>query len=105
MLTLHQSVNWIMAFSTPLFLSRSSSGPYFMFGGFALLTVVVCVAFQSGVTIILEGLDTVFEVEENFKSARPCQGCPSQSSARVCCCAVEEDIASNAHNYVGQYDE
>ncbi|KAF7336888.1 MFS sugar [Mycena venus] len=40
------AVNWVIAFSTPLFLTRSSSGPYFMFGACALLTVVVCVVFQ-----------------------------------------------------------
>jgi len=58
-----QIVNWIIAFSTPLFLSRSSSGPYFMFGGFTLLTVLVCVAFQSeSQGISLEGLDSTFEV-------------------------------------------
>jgi hypothetical protein len=62
-LTVRQIVNWIIAFSTPLFLSRSSSGPYFMFGGFALLTVLVCVAFQSeSQGVSLEGLDAVFEV-------------------------------------------
>ncbi|KAJ7770997.1 general substrate transporter [Mycena maculata] len=40
------AVNWIIAFSTPLFLTRSSSGPYFMFGTCALLTVLICVVFQ-----------------------------------------------------------
>ncbi|KAJ7849804.1 general substrate transporter [Mycena olivaceomarginata] len=40
------AVNWIIAFSTPLFLTRSTSGPYLMFGGFSLLTVLVCVVFQ-----------------------------------------------------------
>jgi hypothetical protein len=34
-------VNWIITFSIPLFLAHSSSGPYFMFGGFSFL---VCVA-------------------------------------------------------------
>ncbi|KAJ7098624.1 general substrate transporter [Mycena belliarum] len=39
-------VNWVIAFSTPAFLARSSSGPYFLFGACSLLTVVVCVVFQ-----------------------------------------------------------
>ncbi|KAJ7091942.1 general substrate transporter [Mycena belliarum] len=39
-------VNWIIAFSTPAFLARSSSGPYFLFGACSLVTVVVCVVFQ-----------------------------------------------------------
>ncbi|KAJ7506621.1 general substrate transporter [Mycena galericulata] len=56
------AVNWVIAFSTPLFLARSSSGPYFMFGGCALLTVVICTVFQpetKGLT--LEALDRGFE--------------------------------------------
>ncbi|KAF8182142.1 general substrate transporter [Mycena galopus ATCC 62051] len=40
------AVNWVIAFSTPLFLSRSTSGPYFMFGTCSLLTVLVCVVLQ-----------------------------------------------------------
>ncbi|KAJ7893468.1 general substrate transporter [Mycena olivaceomarginata] len=44
--SLAQRSNWIIAFSTPLFLTRSTSGPYLMFGGFSLLTVLVCVVFQ-----------------------------------------------------------
>ncbi|KAJ7462013.1 general substrate transporter [Mycena latifolia] len=40
------AINWVIAFSTPAFLTRSSSGPYFLFGGCSLLTVLVCVVFQ-----------------------------------------------------------
>ncbi|KAJ7640261.1 hypothetical protein DFH06DRAFT_625267 [Mycena polygramma] len=40
------TVNWVITFSTPLFLHRSKSGPYFLFGSFALLTVLVCAVFQ-----------------------------------------------------------
>lgn len=58
-----QAVNWIIAFSTPLFLSRSSSGPYFLFGACSLLTVIVCVLFQpESKGVSLEGLDKIFEV-------------------------------------------
>ncbi len=57
----HQAVNFIIAFTTPLFLSRSSSGPYFLFGAFSLLTTFVCLAFQpESRGISLEGLDDVF---------------------------------------------
>lgn len=33
--------NWLVAFATPIFLARSAYGAYFLFGGIALLTVVV----------------------------------------------------------------
>ncbi|ETW86089.1 MFS sugar transporter [Heterobasidion irregulare TC 32-1] len=57
------TVNWVIAFSTPLFLSKSSSGPYFLFGTCALVTVLVCVLFQpESRGISLEGLDAIFEV-------------------------------------------
>jgi uncharacterized membrane protein len=39
-------INWVIAFSTPVFLTHSSSGPYFLFGACALLMVLVCVVFQ-----------------------------------------------------------
>ena len=38
-------VNWIVAFTTPLFLAKSSSGPYFLFGGCSLVATLVCLAF------------------------------------------------------------
>ncbi|KAJ6473383.1 general substrate transporter [Mycena vitilis] len=40
------AVNWVIAFSTPLFLTRSTSGPYFFFGACSLVTVLVCLVFQ-----------------------------------------------------------
>jgi len=40
------AVNWIIGFSTPLFLAHSSSGPYFLFGACSLLTTLVCLGFQ-----------------------------------------------------------
>ncbi|KAJ6462701.1 hypothetical protein DFH09DRAFT_1493472 [Mycena vulgaris] len=55
------AVNWVVAFSTPLFLTRSTSGPYFMFGGCTLLTVVVCAALQPETKgLSLDALDEGF---------------------------------------------
>ena len=45
-MVLAKVVNWIVAFTTPLFLAKSSSGPYFLFGACSLLTTLVCVAYQ-----------------------------------------------------------
>ncbi|KAA1469448.1 general substrate transporter [Dentipellis sp. KUC8613] len=57
------AVNWIIAFTTPLFLHASSSGPYFLFGTCALITVVVCFLFQpESKGVSLEGLDSIFEI-------------------------------------------
>lgn len=56
-------VSWIIAFSTPLFLSRSSSGPYFLFGACSLVTTVVCLAFQPETRgASLEEVDKAFKV-------------------------------------------
>ncbi|KAJ7639563.1 general substrate transporter [Roridomyces roridus] len=56
------AVNWVIAFSTPLFLQRSSSGPYFLFGACTLLTVLVCVVLQPETKgLSLETLDQGFE--------------------------------------------
>ncbi|KAJ7937024.1 general substrate transporter [Mycena leptocephala] len=63
------AINWVIAFSTPLFLTRSSSGPYFLFGGCALLTVVVCAVFQPETKgLSLDALDEGFE-ETKLQSA------------------------------------
>ncbi|KAJ6605850.1 general substrate transporter [Mycena sp. CBHHK59/15] len=63
------AVNWIIAFSTPLFLTRSSSGPYFMFGACSLLTVLICVVFQPETKgVSLDVLDQGFE-ETKLQSA------------------------------------
>ncbi|KAI1152595.1 general substrate transporter [Nemania diffusa] len=44
---LAQALNWLanflVAFITPIFLARSSSGPYFLFAGFTILTLIVLV--------------------------------------------------------------
>jgi sugar porter (SP) family MFS transporter len=64
--SLAQSSNWVVnfvvAFTTPVFLQRSSSGIYFMFGAASLLTVVVCATEMpetKGKT--LEEIDGAFE--------------------------------------------
>ncbi|ESK90482.1 mfs sugar [Moniliophthora roreri MCA 2997] len=48
--SLGQCANWvvntIIAFVTPLFLARTTSGPYFFFGGCSFLCVLVCWVFQ-----------------------------------------------------------
>jgi MFS family permease len=40
-LTGFQFTNWLVAFTTPIFLARSSYGAYFLFGSFSLLALVV----------------------------------------------------------------
>ncbi|CZR55874.1 related to sugar transporter [Phialocephala subalpina] len=42
-LSANWTVNWIIAFTTPIFLAHSSFGVYFLFGSTTLLTVVVCI--------------------------------------------------------------
>ncbi|KAI0072032.1 hypothetical protein K474DRAFT_1629677 [Panus rudis PR-1116 ss-1] len=57
------AINWVIAFTTPLFLARSSSGPYFLFGACSLITTIVCILWQpetSGAS--LEEVDKAFEV-------------------------------------------
>ena len=43
-------VNWVVAFTTPIFLARSPFGVYFLFGGAAFLTVVVSILFMPETT-------------------------------------------------------
>ncbi|KAK0502750.1 general substrate transporter [Armillaria luteobubalina] len=63
--SLGQCANWVVncvvAFSTPLFLNRSTWGPYFLFGGCSLLN-----AATKGLT--LEAIDSGFE-DTAFQSA------------------------------------
>ncbi|THX96328.1 general substrate transporter [Aureobasidium pullulans] len=68
--SLAQSSNWVVnfvvAFTTPVFLEQSSSGIYFMFGAASLLTVVVCAGGMpetKGKT--LEEIDEAFERGES----------------------------------------
>ncbi|KAJ7265413.1 general substrate transporter [Mycena haematopus] len=63
------AVNWVIAFSTPPFLTRSISGPYFTFGGCSLLTVLVCIVFQPETKgLSLDMLDQEFQ-ETRLQSA------------------------------------
>jgi hypothetical protein len=39
-------MNWIVAFTTPIFLAHSSYGVYFLFGGASALTAIVAVFFM-----------------------------------------------------------
>ncbi|KAJ7785292.1 general substrate transporter [Mycena maculata] len=59
-------INWVIAFSTPLFLTRSKSGPYFMFGVCSVFTVVVCVVFQPET----QGRSLDVPVEQGFEDTR-----------------------------------
>jgi hypothetical protein len=45
-LTLPQLSNWIVAFTTPIFLTHSSSGIYFLFGAASLLVAALCIFFM-----------------------------------------------------------
>ena len=54
--------NFLVAFSTPILLARSSYGAYFLFGGCTLLTVIVCFVFMPETKG--RSLD---EIEEAFK--------------------------------------
>lgn len=54
-------VNWIVAFTTPIFLASSSSGVYFMFGASCLVTAVVCVIWMPETRgLSLEEIDKIF---------------------------------------------
>lgn len=64
-LTVKQVVNWIVAFTTPIFLAHSSYGVYFLFGGSCLCTAAVCMAFMPetrGRT--LEDIDASFRMAD-----------------------------------------
>lgn len=55
-------VNWIVAFTTPIFLTRSSCGVYFLFGGSCLLTAIVCSLWMPETRgLSLEEIDTIFD--------------------------------------------
>ncbi|OAL51494.1 general substrate transporter [Pyrenochaeta sp. DS3sAY3a] len=54
-------VNWIVAFTTPIFLAASSSGVYFMFGASCLVTAIVCVLWMPETRgLSLEAIDKIF---------------------------------------------
>lgn len=55
-------INWIVAFTTPIFLAHSTSGIYFLFGAASLLAVVVCaVAVPETRGKSLEEINAAFE--------------------------------------------
>jgi hypothetical protein len=57
-------VNWIVAFTTPIFLTKSSSGVYFLFGASCLLTSVVCFLWMPETRgLSLEEIDDIFDKE------------------------------------------
>lgn len=54
-------MNWVVAFTTPIFLAKSSYGVYFLFGGCLLLTVAVCLFIMPETTgKTLEDIDASF---------------------------------------------
>lgn len=56
-------VNWIVAFTTPIFLASSSCGVYFMFGASCLITVVICILWMPETRgLSLEQIDGIFKV-------------------------------------------
>ena len=58
-------MNWIVAFTTPIFLASSSSGVYFLFGGAALVTVAVCIFWMPETRgKSLEEIDASFRKQE-----------------------------------------
>lgn len=38
-------MNWIVAFTTPIFLAHSTFGVYFLFGGASILVAIICIFF------------------------------------------------------------
>jgi hypothetical protein len=55
-------LNWIVAFTTPIFLSKSSFGVYFLFGGCILLMVAVCATMMpETMGRSLEEIDAAFD--------------------------------------------
>lgn len=61
----------MIAFSTPLFLAHSSSGPYFLFGACSLITTVACLVYLPETRgASLEEVDKAFEVS-HWRSLLP----------------------------------
>ncbi|KAH7102704.1 general substrate transporter [Auriculariales sp. MPI-PUGE-AT-0066] len=56
-------VNWIVAFTTPMFLAKSTSGPYFLFGGCSLLTTAICFLYaRESLGMSLEDIEKEFDI-------------------------------------------
>jgi sugar porter (SP) family MFS transporter len=60
--TSNWTLNWIVAFTTPIFLSKSSFGVYFLFGGCILFMVAVCATMMpETMGRSLEEIDAAFD--------------------------------------------
>jgi len=59
-------MNWIVAFTTPIFLARSSFGAYFLFGLSSFFGVLICVLFMPET----RG-KTLEEIDASFRSKNP----------------------------------
>jgi len=53
-------MNWIVAFTTPIFLAHSSFGIYFLFGSASLLVAAVCIFLPETRGRSLEFIDESF---------------------------------------------
>ncbi|KAJ4359476.1 uncharacterized protein N0V89_000030 [Didymosphaeria variabile] len=63
-------VNWIVAFTTPIFLTRSSCGVYFLFGGCCFVTSVVCFLWMPETRgLSLEEIDDIFDKGKKSKAS------------------------------------
>lgn len=64
-------VNWIVAFTTPVFLQASTSGVYFMFGASCLVTAVVCFLWMPETRgLSLEEIDGIFDKKQESRVTR-----------------------------------
>lgn len=54
--------NWLVAFAMPIFLAKSSYGPYFLFGGLTFATVLILAAILPETRgVSLEAVEGVFQ--------------------------------------------
>lgn len=61
-------MNWIIAFTTPIFLAKSTFGVYFLFGSATLLTAIVCVFWMPETRgRSLEDIDAEFSGRHKFR--------------------------------------
>ncbi|KAF3928461.1 hypothetical protein ABW20_dc0104142 [Dactylellina cionopaga] len=78
--SLSHSANWVanyvIALTTPVFLARSASGPYFFFGGCTAFALLICILYMPETQGIgsLENMDKVFEITPLRKLSRNIKG-------------------------------